>query len=325
MSQTELRRSPTRILRVLGTLAALGLLVYLLSQQGWEEILGSIQRISVGRFLIVLALASASRLAVAARWSSLLLLSGVKIGLGHILRITYAGLFASNFLPTSVGGDIVRLAGVVRLDSDRTKYASSIAVDRLVGLFGMAMLLPVGLVQVMRGPGMESIFGGVLPGLVPLAGAAVASSWPKELWAKIGRAYRGTIEIVAAWLSAPKALLASLGFTWIHMLFKFSAIRLLFHGLGEELTFWQIAGLWSFVYFISLFPVSINSLGLMEVSTGLVYSTLAGAAVTSALTVALVMRTADMLASLPGAVLISGVVDSAGGKAAPAMSDESRG
>jgi hypothetical protein len=92
------------------------------------------------------------------------------------------------------------------------------------------------------------------------------------------------------------------------MLIKFSAIRLLFAALHEDLSFWEIAGLWSFVYFIALFPVSINSLGLIEVSTGLVFSTLGGAAVGSALTVALIIRTAETLATLPGVISLPGIL-----------------
>ena len=306
MKATRPKRSLGDLLRVLGTLLAVGLLVYLLSSQGWDQILASIRQISLGRFALVVGMACVSRLAIGGRWGSLLLLSGVRMPLGRILRINYAGLFASNFLPTSIGGDIVRLAGAVQLESDRARYVSSIAVDRLVGLAGMAVLLPVGASQVLGGQGLGSFQA--IPALIPAVAAAVEVSWFGRMWGKAVRALRESLRVLAAWVSRPKALLAALGFTWLHMLIKFSAMRLLFSALHEDLTFWEIAGLWSFVYFIALFPISINSLGLMEVSTGLVFSTIGGAAVGSALTVALLIRTAETLATLPGVISLPGIL-----------------
>ena len=107
MSEGSSKFPRASLFRTLGTLLAIALLGYLLHQQGLDEIWESVQLISIGRFLLVLGLTSVSRLAVTSRWTSLLLLSGIRIPLRRILGINYAGLFASNFLPTSVGGDVV--------------------------------------------------------------------------------------------------------------------------------------------------------------------------------------------------------------------------
>jgi uncharacterized membrane protein YbhN (UPF0104 family) len=302
-------RKNRRILRYVGTALALGLLVYLLRQQGWDEILSSIRRISLQTFILVAVLAFLSRVAVAARWAALVRLSGIPLDLGKILRITYAGLFASNFLPTSIGGDIVRLAGVAFVEKDKGKYASSIAVDRLVGLTGMAFLLPLGAYYVIAGPGPGMLEEGIESlSVLPLALGAVAASWPKRAWDWSVRGVRRSVDLIVQWLSRPVALAAALGFTFIHMILKFTSMRILFSTLGEDLDFWVIAGLWSFVYFVSLFPVSINSLGLMEVSAGLVYSTVGGVSVAGALTVALLMRTVEAMASLPGVFALPGML-----------------
>ncbi len=306
MNAASPRAPRALLLRTLGTLLALALLVYLLSQQGWDEILDSVRRVSISRFLMVVGLVFLSRMAVAARWSALLLLADIRIPILEILRITFAGLFASNFLPTSVGGDVVRLAWMAQLQSDRAKYASSIAVDRLVGLAGMAMLLPLGIIQVISDAGGRSLDWNLGPVLLPVF--AIATSWPQALKARATHVLKRTRELIAIWWSNPKALLASLGFTWIHMFFWFTSMRILFDAQAENLIFWQIAGLWSFVYFISLFPVSINSLGLREVSTGLVYSTIGGTSLGSALTVALLIRTAAWIGSLPGVLSLPGIL-----------------
>ena len=59
-----------------------------------------------------------SRLAVAGRWHVLMHSAGTGITPRQSIRLTFAMLFASNFLPTTIGGDVVRYAGAVRLGFD---------------------------------------------------------------------------------------------------------------------------------------------------------------------------------------------------------------
>ena len=283
-----------QLLRVVGTLASLGLLAYLVSRQGWQTISDSIRQISPERLLLAFTLMFLSRLAVTARWTSLLWLSGLRLPAWEILRVTFAGMFASHFLPTSIGGDIVRLAWTVRVKGDRAKYASSVAVGRLVGLAGMALLLPLGIAQVLGAGVLSSVAR-----IVPLTVGTTASA---RLKGRLARGLGEVADLIRGWLTNPRALLAALTFTWIHMGLWFGSIWVLFQGLGEPLRYWEVAGLYSLVYVISLFPFSIHSLGLAEVSAGLIYSSVGGVAVSSALTVALLQRTTEILASLPGAL-----------------------
>jgi hypothetical protein len=60
---------------------------------------------------LALVLMIISRLAVTGRWHVLLHSGGIRITPSQSFQITMAGLFANNFLPTTVGGDVIRLAG----------------------------------------------------------------------------------------------------------------------------------------------------------------------------------------------------------------------
>ena len=101
-----------RALRLAGTAAAFVLLVILLSRQGWDQILEGVRAIPGWYFIAALMLMLTSRLAVAARWHALLRAAGLPIQRRDSLRITFAGLFASNFLPTTIGGDVMRLDAI---------------------------------------------------------------------------------------------------------------------------------------------------------------------------------------------------------------------
>src|SRR3972149_8517248 len=123
--------SPGGIFRALGTLVALALVVYLTSQQGGQGVARAIARIELWRFTLAIVLTLISRLAVAQRWHVLLRSGGVNATWTQSLRITFAGLFANNFLPTTVGGDVARMAGALQMGFDAAVSAASLIVDRL--------------------------------------------------------------------------------------------------------------------------------------------------------------------------------------------------
>ena len=121
-------------------------------------------------------------------------------------------------------------------------------------------------------------------------------------------------EALKFWVTQPTALVKALAITGVHMVCFFSIISLLFHGLGEDIPFYQVAGLYSFVYIITLLPISINGYGLQEISISYVFSELAGVSFANGVAVALLFRTLTMAASLPGALFLPGILPDAKAK-----------
>lgn len=292
------------VVRLLGTVLGLALLVLLIRQQSWSEISDALQRVPAWVFILTIILALVSRLAVVARWWVLLRGAGATMRVRDATRLTFAGLFASNFLPTTIGGDVVRLAGALRLGGPSATYAASIAVDRLVGMAGMITAAPLGL------PAFMAWWPSRPAGLTPAIEFAGVAAWPAALRGWIGRATRGVLEALALWIKRPRWLAAALGWTWIYMLLKFAALWLIFDSLGEPISFLDTTGLWSLVYFITLIPISIGGLGLQEVSASLIYSQVGGVSLSGALAAALLLRTVEVLASLPGALFLSDILAS---------------
>jgi glycosyltransferase 2 family protein len=303
------------LIRLFGTLLALALLIYLLRQQGWHEIESAFRKIPFWRLALAMGLMIISRLAVSGRWYVLLRSGGVNVTPGQALRVTFAGLFATNFLPTTVGGDVIRLAGALQLRFDAAVSAASLIADRVIGMAGMALLLPFGLPSFLLS---RQAAGGWLPGdLGRMAGYAVpiGKLW-QNAWEKGMRLVRKVLAALSLWLKQPRALLGAMVFTWIHMLCLFSILRILFTGMDQSISFWLVGGLYSLVYFVTLMPFSINGYGIQEVSMTLIFSTVGGASMESGITAALLFRTIMMLASLPGALfvpdLLAGVKAQAG-------------
>jgi hypothetical protein len=78
--------------------------------------------------------------------------------------------------------------------------------------------------------------------------------------------------------------------------------------MGEPMPFWKIAGLWSAVYFITLIPISVNGYGVQEISTHWLYFAVGGLSEPVTLTLALLIRTLTILASLPGALYVPDIL-----------------
>lgn len=292
------------ILRLLGTVLAFALLIYLGYQQGWDEILEAIQQVSVKDLITAFVFVILSRFAVTARWYSLLHAADESVSWLDSLRLTFAGLFSSNFLPTTIGGDVVRLAGAIQMQLDGATSAASLIVDRLIGMAGMALALPFSVVPVFtwwQGQGMSDRYLG-LAGFAPFTW--LAKVWRERMYPLLSRIKNALL----IWWHNPKALFLSLLFTLLHMICLFAALDVLIRAVGDSLPYPQIGGLWSLVYFVTLLPVSINGYGLQEVSVSFVYANLGGISLRGSIVIAVLIRTLVMIASLPGAVFLPSIL-----------------
>ena len=284
-------RNRRRILQLAGTILAIILLIVLLRGEGWNEILAAFTKIKTSDLLWVALLFSISRIATVGRWHVLLRSGGVDMRFKDSMALTFTGLFASNFLPTTIGGDVVRLAGAMQMGFDRAVCLASIAADRLIGMAGMTMVLPVGVFHSWS-----------LLETIPASFSAAA--WLQRPLAFLKR----TFSVFSLWLRKPGALLASLAFTWIHMLCLFGSIYIFSNDLGIHTSFWMIAGLWSLTYFITLIPISVNGYGLQELSFTFFMTNVAGWTPAVSLSVAVLIRAFSILASLPGALFLPSIL-----------------
>jgi uncharacterized membrane protein YbhN (UPF0104 family) len=286
-------RNRQLILQLVGTILAILLLVLLIREEKDEgkAILAAMREIKIVDLLWVALLFAISRLAVAWRWHVLLISGGIKIRFKDSLALTFMGLFATNFLPTTIGGDVVKLVGAMQMGFDRAVCLASIAADRLIGMAGMCMTAPIGLAY-----SWDLLQLNVFS-------LSFLSRFQKPL-----AFFKRTLSTFSLWLRKPGSLLASLAFTWIHMLCLFGSIYIFVDDLGTHVSFWMIAGLWSLTYLITLIPISINGYGVQELAFTFLMSNVLGLPPAIGATVALLIRAYFLLSSLPGAAFLPSIL-----------------
>jgi uncharacterized membrane protein YbhN (UPF0104 family) len=75
------------------------------------------------------------------RWYLLVRAQGLSFTLPNAFRLGLIGFYLSSFLPTSIGGDIIKAACIAREQKRRTVAVATVLIDRAMGLCGLFWLV----------------------------------------------------------------------------------------------------------------------------------------------------------------------------------------
>ncbi len=132
------------ILKIVRLVVGVGLIAFLVTRQDLSEIAGHFKRVHVFPIVLAGVMDFAMVVVNSLRWRVLLRAKGIKVGQAKLLYYYLVGNFFSAALPTSVGGDFVRVVGIGGETGRRAEVFGSVVVDRLLGF---AVLLPLGLLS----------------------------------------------------------------------------------------------------------------------------------------------------------------------------------
>ena len=297
MTRPSRQKSISLIVRIAGTLISTALFVLLISRQKWDVVFDKVTGVAFWAILLSLLFYLLSYGFNTLRWCLLLWAQDVKISFWKAYTLTWAGNFASNFLPSTIGGDGFRMLAVHPYTGKKTISIGSVVLDRIINMAAMACLIPAPLI--IFGSSLRSLLGSAIvlpPGLQKLF---------EKYFPKFVNAYR-------SWASRPSALIYAFLSAWPSNLFPMAATYLLAHQLGMNVSFWQALGVQTVTYFLSVLPISVNGYGLREVAYTTLYAAL-GATVEQASTLALLTRFLTVLSTIPGAIWLSSAVTNAAG------------
>ena len=93
---------------------------------------------------VALAIYTTVLLVSAWRWQTLLETQHVQVRFGALVNSYFAATFANNFLPSNIGGDVIRVADTARASGSRTLATAVVLADRGVGVVGLAFVAACG-------------------------------------------------------------------------------------------------------------------------------------------------------------------------------------
>ena len=254
---------------------SLGLLVYLFQSVDLNSFLKTLSGASPDLLLVGALTYIAAQYLSAYRWQVLLKPHEIKVSVHRLFSFYLVGMFFNNFLPTSVGGDVVKGVDLYRHSGKGNAAVATVFLERYTGLIA---LLAIGLAAMVLGhlyfpdPVVALLLVGMAAAFI--AGTfAVANRYVQMIFlkmarkrgfAKAGRSLSKLYETFAGYREHKNIFLQAV---WISFGIQFLNILvyiLLAEGLGISASWGYFFLFFPIVTVIAMLPLSFNGLGMRE-------------------------------------------------------------
>jgi uncharacterized membrane protein YbhN (UPF0104 family) len=160
------------LLTILKVGVSLALLAFLFSRVDAPRLWHLARSASIGWLAAALGLYYLMICVSAWRWGVLLEAQGLRFPFRRLTSSFFVATFFNNFLPSNIGGDVVRIADTAPAAGSRTRAATVVLIDRGMGLLGLALIAALGATLTERVRQID--LGPVSPGLLWFGFAAGA-------------------------------------------------------------------------------------------------------------------------------------------------------
>jgi uncharacterized protein (TIRG00374 family) len=252
--------------RILASAALLGILF---AVSDFRKIAGTLAGARPLWLGIGLILIGVSVLLSAFKWRLILEAQGLKLGFWALSGDFASGLFFNNFLPSSIGGDGVRILLVGRRSGRSGEAASSVVIDRLLAGAALgAVGLVASLFALHSAWWIQAALAGIAFASAVLVFVAAIGRAPRFLARKTGKAaefLRGFIAAGEALRGRSGALAASFGGSVLFQISVAAVVAASMVALGlplppaADIVFVSVSA-----SFLAMVPLGINGYGLRE-------------------------------------------------------------
>jgi len=298
---------------------SVGLLALLFS---WTDLAGlgaQFRSASLPWIVTALGLYLASLLVATWRWRLLLDAQGMPFPSRTLLSSYLVATFFNNFLPSNIGGDVVRIRDTAGRMGSKTLATTVILIDRGIGLIGLVLVAAIGATAAgSAGTGSVPVWpswlwAGFLLATMVSAPAVIAPAGVGRLlqpltifhpeW--VGDRILRVTETLGRFRERPSALLGCfVGAVVVQtalVLFYLAVAR----ALDIPISAWHMAVIVPVSFVVQMLPVSMNGFGVRE-ATFSVYFSRIGLPIESAMALSLGATGLVMLFSLSGAAVYVG-------------------
>jgi uncharacterized protein (TIRG00374 family) len=211
------------------------------------------------------------------RWRAVLNALGQEASLKHLLSHNLAGLFVSNVLPTTIGGDVLRVSRLSRESGESAASFASVVLERLTGWLVLPLITFLGFIL---NPGLRelgtatqvavSLAAGTLVALLLLLAAVANRRFAERVsgnegWRRFAAAVHLGIERMRRHPAAAlNVIISGFAYQLVLVLAALLAARAVGIGVGVGPT--ALLAFFPAVLIAQVLPVSISGLGVREAS-----------------------------------------------------------
>ena len=313
-------RARTLTIGILKAIVSIGLLALLLSRVDVARLWGYAKNASPGWLLAALFLYLMMVLASAWRWGLLLKAQHVDLPFRALTSSFLVATFFNNFLPSNIGGDVVRIRDTAKIAGSKTLATTVVLIDRGIGLLGLALMAAIGATAGHRlgpesvGPlGPRMLWAGFGLGamiatpalLMPEVVARVLQplrvfhqEWVDERISRL-------TDALTRFKEGPAALTGCFAGAIVVQAVLVAFYLAIARSINIPIGFSELAVIVPISFIVQMLPLSVNGFGVREATFGF-YFTRLGLPLESALLVSFIGAGLIMLFSLSGGVLYLG-------------------
>lgn len=310
-------------LRIVVSLAMLAVLIVRVPSFDWSDLIPEWTFATALWFGVAALLTLAGIVLSAMRWQKVLDALEIRTKLPHLVRHYLAGQFVSNVLPTTIGGDVLRVSRLSRETGESPGTFASVVLERLTGWLVLPVITIVGFTV---NPGLRHLdtatrvaLGVAFATLALLVGVLVAVASKRiggrfaasEGWRRFaGAVHLGLSRLRQHPSAAANVLLVGFAYQLALVLAAVAAAKAL--GLPNAAGLTALLAFFPAVLIVQVLPISMSGLGVREGAFVLFLGPL-GVAQQDAIALGLLLYLLNLGVSLLGAPAFA-----TGGHAGPA-------
>lgn len=252
------------------------------------------------------------------RWGVLLHAVRVVAPLKRLFTSFLVATFFNNFLPSNIGGDVVRIADSAKPAGSKTVATLVVLADRSIGLLGLLLVAALGASLAAQLPG-TGVIGPSILWLILAAGVTTAAVliWHPSLLVTLLRPIRRVhpewigerLErlggLLACFRQSPSALARCFAGAVVVQLVLVGFYVAVARSMTIPVTYWQMALIVPMTFLVQMIPMSMNGFGVRE-ATFAYYFTRIGLSIEQALLVSFMGAAMMIVFSLSGAAAYIG-------------------
>lgn len=247
------------------------------------------------------------------RWGVLLDAVHVSVARATLVVSYLVAVFFNNFLPSNIGGDVVRIADTARPAGSKTIAALVVLLDRGLGLIALVFVAAAGATVAQGVPG-TGVIGPSLLWLAFAAATAVVTALVAHptLFVRllkpiqrlhpewVGERLLRLEGLLARLRQAPGALALCLAVAVASHLLLVLFYLTIARSLAIPVSYWQLTVVVPMTFLVQMLPMSVNGFGVREASFAY-YFTRMGLSIEDALLVSFMGAAVIMVFSVSGA------------------------
>jgi uncharacterized protein (TIRG00374 family) len=300
-------------LRLLISAAMLAILYVRIPAFDWSGLVPEWKPSTAAWLLVAFALTLVGVVLSAVRWKQVLHALDIRPPLRSLTTLYFAGQFVSNVLPTTIGGDVLRISRLAKKTGDAADVFASVSLERLTGWLVLPLLTFAGLAldSQLRSLGQATRLA-VLAAVVTLAGLTLILLMAGN--SRLGgRFRRPTGERETGWrrfISAihfgvgrlrhrPAATASTIAAGILYQFVLVVAAAAAARAMGIDIGFTPLLAFYPVVLMTQVLPIGIAGLGLRESAIVVLLSPL-GVPAEQALGLGLMLYLLNLAAGLVG-------------------------